>query len=187
MVQQRRPLASTAARKQQQETVPPGYAIDPNASHMLRFQASLPRLPVPTLASTLAKYVESVQPHLTPEELARTQAAVKAFGASDIGKQLQARLEARREEVVKNAETGSEEVRESWLSEWWNDVAYMGYRDPVVVFVSYFYVHLDLDYTRGVLGSGPAGKAAALLKATMKFRAMLESCVLIFFLPVHWK
>ena len=66
-------------------------------------------------------------------------------------------------------------VRDSWLAEWWNEVAYMGYRDPVVVFVSYFYVHLELDYGKGVLGKNQAGRAAALLKAMMRFREMVES------------
>ena len=31
----------------------------------------------------------------------------------------------------------------NWLNEWWNGAPYMEYRDPVVVFVSYFYTHVD--------------------------------------------
>lgn len=58
------------------------------------------------------------------------------------------------------------------MSEWWNDAAYMGYRDPVVVFVSYFFLHLD-DKKK----PGQAKKAASLLKALLPFRALVERCV----------
>jgi len=176
----RRQLSSTPMRKQQHhhDEVPAGYAVDPAAPPMLRFEASLPRLPVPALSSTLAKYVESVQPHLTPQEFERTKAVADAFAKSELGKELQRRLEARRDEVVRDGVGGVEmegAVRDSWLADWWNDAAYMGYRDPVVVFVSYFYVHLELDYGKGILGRTQAGRAAALLKAMMRFREMVES------------
>ena len=126
---------------------------------MLRFEASLPRLPVPPLTSTTAKYLETVQPHLTPAQYATTQAAVQSFLDSEQSKVLQARLEERaRDPDVKN-----------WLADWWNDVAYMAYRDPVVVYVSYFYVHVD-DKTR----PSQAKRAAQLLKATLPFRQLVE-------------
>jgi carnitine O-acetyltransferase len=80
--------------------------------------------------------------------------------ASPQSAELQKRLEAR----------AAEPGMLSWLSEWWNDVAYMGYRDPVVVFVSYFYVHVD-DRLR----TKPAQRAASLLKAMLPFRHMTET------------
>jgi len=135
------------------------YAEDLSAGPMLRFEASLPRLPVPPLSSTAAKYLETAQPHLTPEQFSKTQAAVKAFLDSEQSKALQTRLEQRaRDPNVKN-----------WLSDWWNDVAYMGYRDPVVVFVSYYYLHKDDKYK-----PGQAKRAASLLKAMLPFRYMVE-------------
>ncbi|THH11655.1 hypothetical protein EW145_g503 [Phellinidium pouzarii] len=137
-----------------------GYSVDPEASHMLRFQDSLPRLPVPSLASTLAKYLETVQPHLTPAEFSKTQDAVKAFETSPVSADLQKRLEARR----------AEPHMKSWLADWWNDVAYMAYRDPVVVFVSYFYVHLDDKRVRD-----PAARAARLIAAMLPFRDLVET------------
>ena len=154
-----RGLKSSAPRKTAAEEVPAGYAADPSASKMLRFEASLPRLPVPPLPATAAKYLETVQPHLTEVQFAKTRAAVDAFVASDQAKVLQERLQARA------AAPGVA----SWLAEWWNDVAYMGYRDPVAVFVSYFYVHCD-DKTR----PSQAKRAAQLLKAILPFRAMVE-------------
>ena len=142
--------------------LPPGYAADPSAPAMLRFEASLPRLPVPTLSSTGAKYLETVQSHLTPAEFERTQSVVKSFVQSDLGKELQERLQAwAADPDIKN-----------WLAEWWNDVAYMAYRDPVVVNVSYFYVHVD-DLWR----KDQVKRAASLVKAILPFRALVESYV----------
>ncbi|KAG9315613.1 Choline/Carnitine o-acyltransferase-domain-containing protein [Chiua virens] len=155
----KRRLIHTSAQRSSQQ-LPEGYVEDHSAGSMLRFQASLPHLPVPPLTSTIAKYLESVQPHLTPAEYASTRAAAESFLTSPLASKLQARLEARAQDPsVKN-----------WLADWWNEVAYMGYRDPVVVFVSYFYVHLD-DVRRRTA----AGRAARLIKALLPFRAMTES------------
>lgn len=139
---------------------PPGYAIDPNAGPMLRYQASLPRLPVPTLSSTASKYLETVRPHVTSDAFKETESAVKEFLASPLSAELQKRLEAR----------AADPNTKSWLSEWWNEAAYMGYRDPVVVFVSYFYVHLDDKLRR----TAPT-RAAALVKSMLAFRQLTES------------
>ncbi|TFK39028.1 acyltransferase ChoActase/COT/CPT [Crucibulum laeve] len=139
---------------------PPGYSIDSNAPPMLRYQSSLPRLPVPTLASTCAKYLETVQPLLSPAQFSKTQASVSSFLSSPLASELQKRLESR----------AAEPGMKNWLSDWWNDAAYMGYRDPVVVFVSYFFVHAD-DRSR----RDPAARAASLVKAMLPFREMVES------------
>lgn len=117
-----RPLSTSKPRKTAQE-VPEGYAIDPSVGPTYAFQRSLPHLPVPTLASTSAKYLESVKPHLTPAEYTQTRAAVEEFVGSEQGKTLQERLLARAADTEKNP---------SWLSEWWNEAAYMGYRGELV-------------------------------------------------------
>ncbi|KAL5501589.1 CAT2 [Sanghuangporus vaninii] len=154
-----RQLSATLPRKSNKVDVPPGYSVDESAGPMLRFQKSLPRLPVPPLSTTLYKYLETVQPHLTPEEFARTTSVVKAFAESAFGAELQRRLEARR----------TQPGMKNWLIDWWNDVAYMSYRDPVVVYVSYFYVHAEL----GQLGI--AERAARLIKAMLPFRNLVET------------
>ncbi|KAF7298898.1 Carnitine acetyl transferase [Mycena indigotica] len=158
----RRSFIMPSARKNSTtpEVAPKGYAIDPSAGPMLRFQASLPKLPIPALESTAQKYLDSAKPHLTPVEFSQTEAAVHAFLGSPLAAELQKRLEAR----------AAEPGRGNWLSDWWNDVAYMGYRDPVVVFVSYFYVHVN-DRLR----TKQAQRAAALIKAMLPFRQMVES------------
>lgn len=150
----------TSSAKAKSDTVPPGYALDPAAPHMLRFQDSLPRLPVPTLSSTGAKYLESVKPLLTPVAFSHTQEVVKSFVQSELGHELQKRLQARADDPNSR----------SWLSDWWNDAAYMGYRDPVCVYVSYFYVHLDDQWRRDQVT-----RAASLIKAMLPFREMVES------------
>ncbi|KAF9443518.1 acyltransferase ChoActase/COT/CPT [Macrolepiota fuliginosa MF-IS2] len=139
---------------------PPGYAIDPSAPPMLRYQASVPTLPVPTLQSTCAKYLETVQPLLTPDAFARTQKVVGGFLASPQAAQLQKRLQDR----------AAEPGMKNWLADWWNDVSYMGYRDPVIVYVSYFFVHVDDRFRRH-----QATRAASLVKAMLPFRELVES------------
>ncbi|KAH0832169.1 Choline/Carnitine o-acyltransferase-domain-containing protein [Lanmaoa asiatica] len=153
-----RTIQSSAPRRS--HPVPEGYVEDPSAGPMLRFQASLPHLPVPPLASTISKYLESVKPHLSDAEYATTQARAHAFLASPLAADLQQRLESR----------AADTQTTNWLADWWNEAAYMGYRDPVVVFVSYFYVHLDDPRRRD-----PARRAASLVKAMLPFRALTES------------
>ena len=109
-----RNIASSRPRKS--APIPEGYSIDPNVGPMLAFQRSIPHLPVPTIESTTAKYLETVKPHLTPEAFANTKVAVEDFAKSDLAKELQQRLQTR---AANNT---------SWLSHWWNEAAYMGYR-----------------------------------------------------------
>jgi hypothetical protein len=146
--------------------LPDGYKADPKQGAMLRYQASLPHLPVPPLASTLAKYLETIRPHLTPSEYAHSESVVRAFGASAQAGELQRRLEAR---AVTAAEPGG---MANWLADWWNEAAYMAYRDPVVVNVSYFYVHVADAAVRDA-----PRRAASLLKAMLPFRTLVETCV----------
>jgi len=153
-------MARKNSSKAAPQDPPPGYAIDPQAPPMLRYQASLPRLPVPALDSTAAKYLESVQPLLSASEFAETKKAVGSFLESPLAAELQERLQAR----------AADPNTASWLSEWWNEAAYMGYRDPVVVFVSYFFVHMDDPLRRD-----QASRAASLVKAMIAFRDLTES------------
>jgi carnitine O-acetyltransferase len=137
---------------------------------MLRYQASLPHLPVPPLASTLSKYLETLRPHLSPAEYTRSQSIIRAFGASKQAEELQRRLEAR---------ASGEGVGVNWLADWWNETAYMAFREPVVVNVSYFYVHVqDVPDADEATGDALAPKRAArLLKAMLPFRTLVETCV----------
>ncbi|EJD50699.1 acyltransferase ChoActase/COT/CPT [Auricularia subglabra TFB-10046 SS5] len=159
MTKPQRTLATTAARRSD-AFAPGSYAPDPSVGPMLRFERALPRLPVPTLSSTTSKYLETVRPHLKPDEYQRTERIVQQFAASPLAAELQHRLEAR----------AADPGMVNWLADWWNDVAYMAYRDPVVVYVSYFFVHAD-----GPAGTTPAARAASLLRAMLFFRELVET------------
>lgn len=127
---------------------------------MLRFEDSLPRLPVPTLDETAQRYLRSVHPLLSPSEYEVTKKAVDSFIApGSLGQELQKRLVAKREDAsVKN-----------WIIDWWNNAAYLGYRDPVVPYVSYFYSHRDDRKRRD-----PAKRAAAITSSVLEFKKEVD-------------
>ena len=141
-------MAPQAARKASTSAKAPLYAS----------QSTMPNLPVPTLSSTLHKYTETIAPLQSASEHAKSKKAIEEFMHSTQAKQLQERLEARAGE------------RESWLSEWWNEAAYMGYRGRIVPNVSYFYIH-----KRG-LGKGKSqeDRAAELVRATVEFKGLVD-------------
>jgi carnitine O-acetyltransferase len=127
---------------------------------MLRFEDSLPKLPVPTLEETASRYLKSVHPLLTKSEFQSTTEAVKDFvKPGGIGSKLQDKLIARREDPK----------HRNWIYEWWNDASYLAYRDPVVPYVSYFYSHRDDRRRRD-----PAKRAAALSTATLEFKKQVD-------------
>lgn len=127
---------------------------------MLRFQDSLPRLPVPTLDETAARYLKSLHPLLSPGEFEQSKKAVADFVKPDgIGSKLQAKLLARREHPK----------HKNWIYDWWNDAAYLSYRDPVVPYVSYFYSHRDDRKRRD-----PVKRAAAISTAVLSFKKAVD-------------
>ncbi|OAA68534.1 carnitine acetyl transferase [Niveomyces insectorum RCEF 264] len=140
--------------------LPKGYVEDKSKGPMLRFQESLPRLPVPTLEETAARYLKTLEALYPPEDVAKSESAVKEFiRPGGTGQRLQEKLLARRADpAVKN-----------WLAEWWNDTAYLAYRDPIVPYVSYFYSHRDDRRRRD-----PAKRAAALTTAALAFKNMVD-------------
>ncbi|KAF3937345.1 hypothetical protein ABW19_dt0203692 [Dactylella cylindrospora] len=142
-------------------SLPPGYKEDLSKGAMLRFEDSLPRLPVPTLEETAAKYLKSVHPLLSEAEFQQTTKAVKEFIApGGKGEELQKKLVAKAADPnVKN-----------WMLDWWNFYAYLGYRDPVVPYVSYFYSYRDDKKRRD-----PAKRAAAVTTAALEFKKQVDT------------
>ncbi|BGP15274.1 Carnitine O-acetyltransferase mitochondrial [Rhodosporidiobolus nylandii] len=143
-----------------------GANEDKGVTPMLRFESNLPHLPVPSLEETASRYLASIKPYHTAQEPTSSSAplpswsasekAVKEFVESPLVKELQNRLEKRAAE------------KESWLSEWWNETAYFGWRGPVVPGVNYFYSHKD-DRSRR---TGPS-RAASLIRALLYFRRLV--------------
>lgn len=137
-----------------------GYREDSSKGAMLRFEDSLPRLPVPTLEETSKRYLKSVHPLLNKAEFETTKKIVEDFiKPGNIGPELQQRLESRRKDSK----------HRNWIYEWWNDAAYLSYRDPVIPYVSYFYSHRDDRRRRN-----PAKRAAAITTAVLEFKKQVD-------------
>lgn len=128
---------------------------------MLRWQDSLPKLPVPTLEETAKRYLKSLHPLLSASEYEASKKAVEEFvRPGGVGSKLQEKLVAKREDPnTKN-----------WIYEWWNDAAYLSYRDPVVPYVSYFYSHRDDRRRRD-----PAKRAAAITTSALEFKKQVDA------------
>jgi carnitine O-acetyltransferase len=98
---------------------------------------------------------------LNTSELEASTKAVQDFIApTGPGPKLQEKLLARREDPK----------HKNWIYEWWNDAAYLSYRDPVVPYVSYFYSHRDDRRRRD-----PAKRAAAITTAALEFKKMVDA------------
>lgn len=82
-------------------------------------QSKLPQLPVPELRDTLNRLKESLKPIAwSDSEYASVVKKIDTF-EREKGPELQERL-------LQRAST-----RQHWLEEWWDDTAYLGYRDSV--------------------------------------------------------
>ncbi|KAF4952363.1 hypothetical protein FGADI_6795 [Fusarium gaditjirri] len=138
-----------------------GYVENNSKGPMLRWQDSLPKLPVPTLEETAKRYLKSLHPLLSASEYEASKKAVEEFvRPGGVGSKLQEKLVAKREDPnTKN-----------WIYEWWNDAAYLTYRDPVVPYVSYFYSHRDDRRRRD-----PAKRAAAITTSALEFKKQVDA------------
>ena len=108
--------------------------------NLYQYQNEVPHLPLPAVPDTLKKLVPTALPlwkESNPSEKSSFLQAVKDFPAQVAKLQLQERLAERRNNEYSNS---------SWLQHWWNTLAYLKVRDPVVINVSYFY-HFHSDPT----------------------------------------
>ncbi|KAF8909292.1 acyltransferase ChoActase/COT/CPT [Gymnopilus junonius] len=122
-------------------------------------QSKLPQLPVPELKDTLNRLKESLKPIAWSDaEYASVVKKIDAF-EREKGQELHQRL-------LQKAAT-----RQHWLEEWWDDAGYLGYRDSVVVNVSYYY---GFDQSPSHLSNAPATRAAGIARAAMIFRQKLK-------------
>ena len=85
----------------------------------------------PKYTPTLPRWLKSLEPLVSGEELAHVRKVTEEFGrAGGIGERLSAAL---RDRAASKSNT-------SWLADWWMSWAYMGYRDSLVINVSYHYI-----------------------------------------------
>ncbi|XP_076444856.1 carnitine O-palmitoyltransferase 1, liver isoform-like isoform X2 [Babylonia areolata] len=89
------------------------------------YQASLPKLPVPALNDTLARYLESVRPLMDEDRFGRMERLAKEF-ESGLGKKLQRYL-----------------ILKSWwatnyVTDWWEQYVYLSGRSPIMINSNYY-------------------------------------------------
>ena len=78
---------------------------------MLKYQSSLPKLPVPPLQQSLKKYLKAVLPLVSDAEFKRTHQVVEEFGMKNgIGERLQKALEDRAK------------THDNWVSNYYHDL-----------------------------------------------------------------
>jgi carnitine O-acetyltransferase len=125
-------------------------------------QQLLPRLPVPSFSDTCTRYLKSVQPFLNSKQYERTEKIVQDFLVSESGQHLQHLL------LNKAAKAST-----SWLEQWWNDLAYLTVRDPILINVNYGYGFRDDVRTTNNIGQSK--RAALLIEGLLKFKQLLET------------
>jgi carnitine O-acetyltransferase len=119
---------------------------------------SLPRVPLPTLEESCARFLEWCAPLLSADELAATERAVASFLRPESpAHALQAAL------VEYEARDG---VR-SWLDDFWS-IRYLGRRDRIALNANYFYL------LHGS-GQGQVERAAGLIAAALDYKWRLDA------------
>ncbi|XP_035777858.1 peroxisomal carnitine O-octanoyltransferase-like [Anopheles albimanus] len=83
------------------------------------YDENLPRLPLPPLDHTLKRYLESLKPFGTADELENSKKIIETFRVG-VGAKLQKLLEQR---AVKE---------KNWVDKWWEDYAYCTLRLPLI-------------------------------------------------------
>ncbi|KAA8590211.1 hypothetical protein FQN60_014145 [Etheostoma spectabile] len=121
------------------------------------FQASLPRLPVPSVDDTIHRYLESVRPLLDSEQYNQMENLAIDFKNSKAA-QLQRYL-----------------ILKSWwgtnyVSDWWEEYIYLRGRSPIMV-NSNFYI-MDLLYLTPT--HRQAARAGNVVHAMLRYRRKLE-------------
>lgn len=91
----------------------------------LALQDQLLNLPLPEIKDTISKFLLTTKPHLSESEYQTTaKKLLQLTEKNGIGEKLQKILSERKDSRI------------NWFADWWLDMAYLTYRDPVVVWSS---------------------------------------------------
>ncbi|XP_026099886.1 carnitine O-acetyltransferase-like [Carassius auratus] len=126
----------------------------------LVYQESLPKLPVPPLKQTCSRYLASLEPLISEEEMMHTRQLMDEFlQPGGIGERLQKSLERRARKT------------ENWLSDWWMQ-SYLDSRMPVAMYTSPGVVlpKMHLQDRQGQMRF-----AAKLIAGVLDFKSMIDS------------
>ncbi|XP_077777900.1 carnitine O-acetyltransferase-like isoform X2 [Podarcis muralis] len=145
-------------------TKPPGLrSATLHCRHASSFP--LPRQPLPSLAETTARYLRSLEPLVSPEELEQTQQLLAEFGVpGGEGERLQARLQRRADRM------------ENWITDWWVQSAYLESRLPLAVHSSPAVVLPKQDFNDW---KGQLRFAAKLIAGVLDFKAKIDHQTLL--------
>ncbi|XP_076376106.1 carnitine O-palmitoyltransferase whd isoform X2 [Megalopta genalis] len=121
------------------------------------FQGSLPRLPLPSVADTMQRYLRSVRPLLDDENYARMETLANEF-EKGIGVKLQRYL-----------------VLKSWwatnyVSDWWEEYVYLRGRSPIMVNSNFYGIDAILMHPTNV----QAARAANVIYSCLQYRRLIE-------------
>ncbi|XP_061434655.1 carnitine O-palmitoyltransferase 1, liver isoform-like [Lethenteron reissneri] len=124
---------------------------------LFSFQASLPRLPVPALHSTVTRCLESMRPLMNEDSFSQLESLSRDF-ESGLGRRLQRYL-----------------VLKSWwasnyVSDWWEEYIYLRSREPLMVNSNYY----AMDFLYVTPTHVQAARAGNLLHAVMLYRRRLD-------------
>uniref|UniRef100_A0A672JKB7 Carnitine O-acetyltransferase-like n=1 Tax=Salarias fasciatus TaxID=181472 RepID=A0A672JKB7_SALFA len=120
----------------------------------------LPKLPVPPLKQTCERYLATLEPIVSEEELEHTRELVQEFLKGGVGERLQKGLERRARKT------------ENWLSEWWMQSAYLDCRMPVAVYTSPGVVLPRMHFQDR---QGQMRFAAKLIAGVLDFKKMIDT------------
>lgn len=124
-------------------------------------QESLPKLPVPPLKQTCARYLASVEPLISEEEKTHTRELMDEFlRPGGVGERLQKSLERRARKT------------DNWLSDWWMQSAYLDSRMPVAMYTSPGVVLPKMHFQDR---QGQIRFAAKLIAGVLDFKSMIDS------------
>nr|WP_184478619.1 choline/carnitine O-acyltransferase [Saccharopolyspora gloriosae] len=117
----------------------------------------LPRVPVPTLENSCARFLEWCAPLLTADELARTEQAVAEY--------LRPESPARALHADLERFDASEDAH-SWLDEFWPS-RYLGRRDRIALNANFFFLFQDSEL-------GQIDRAAGLIAGAVAYKKALD-------------
>lgn len=137
-----------------------GQTDETDAECTFQYQDSLPSLPVPELCQTISKYLYSVKPFLTPEEMERTTQIAKQF-LTGHGAVLQSKLQKQAKD------------KRNWLEEWWLNT-YLDNREPSMVSVNFGGAAPYLEHFWEPKEGTQIGRAALVIYYTVAFWQLLR-------------
>lgn len=125
---------------------------------LFSYQSTLPKLPLPSLDDTMARYLRSVRPLLDEPDYARNEKLASEF-RNGIGVKLQRYLWLKSWWAA------------NYVSDWWEEYVYLRGRSPIMV-NSNFYA---IDAILVKMTSNQAARAANLIYASFLFRRGIDT------------